>query len=215
MAAASLRYGVPIVGGHSNNRSDRGQLAVAILGRARQLLRSDAARPGDRLVMAFDLRGSFQEPYPYWDASTRAPAERLRGDLDVLCTLANDGLCRAAKDISMAGAIGTALMLCESSRVGATIDVEAVPRPTHVPLERWLLSFPSYGFVLAVRPEVLDEVLERFARRDLAAAVVGEIADGTTMTLRDATERVALWDWDEHAFIGATQRPRAAHSVRS
>ncbi|MEY3790379.1 MAG: hypothetical protein RLZ09_1215, partial [Pseudomonadota bacterium] len=56
MAEASSRYGVPVVGGHTNNRSERGQLAVAILGRAKKLLTSFDARPGDVLVMAIDLR---------------------------------------------------------------------------------------------------------------------------------------------------------------
>ncbi len=56
MAAASTAYGVPIVGGHSNTRSDQAQLAVAILGRANTLLSSFNARPGDSLMMAVDLR---------------------------------------------------------------------------------------------------------------------------------------------------------------
>ena len=107
MAAAASRYGVPIVGGHSNARADQAQLAVAILGRATRLLSSFAARPGQRLLMAVDLRGAFVEPYPYWNASTEAPAQRLRGDLEILPALAEDGLCAAAKDISMAGTLGT------------------------------------------------------------------------------------------------------------
>ncbi|MBU2408747.1 MAG: sll0787 family AIR synthase-like protein, partial [Gammaproteobacteria bacterium] len=102
MAEASARYAVPIVGGHSNNRSERPQLAVSILGRARRLLTSFNARPGDVLVMAIDLRGAYEEPFPYWNASTAAPAERLRDDLELLPALAEDGLCDAAKDISMA-----------------------------------------------------------------------------------------------------------------
>src|SRR5471032_1044647 len=63
LASASSRYGVPIVGGHSNSRCERGQLAVAILGRAKALLSSFAARPGDTLMMAIDLRGAYEEPH--------------------------------------------------------------------------------------------------------------------------------------------------------
>lgn len=130
MARASHTYGVPIVGGHSNNRSERPQLAVAILGQAKALLTSFNAYPGDKLVMAVDLRGAFEEPFPYWNASTTAPATRLRGDLELLPRLAEDRLCDAAKDISMAGAVGTAMMLLECSQVGAIIDVDAIPAPT-------------------------------------------------------------------------------------
>src|ERR1700739_2352612 len=59
MQAASQAFGVPVVGGHTNARTDRSQLAVAILGRARRLLSSFDARPGDRLGAALDLRGRY------------------------------------------------------------------------------------------------------------------------------------------------------------
>lgn len=203
MAEASQRYGVPIVGGHSNNQSARGQLAVAILGRATRLLRSAGARPGDRLVVALDLRGSYREPYAYWDASTAAPAPRLKADLSVLSALANEGLCEAAKDVSMAGVIGTALMLCESSHVGALIDVDAIPRPLGIPLERWLLTFPSYGFVLSVPQKDCRAVQERFTARDIACAVVGTVDAASAVRLGSAGDEALLWDWNLAPFIGA------------
>ena len=37
----------------------------------------------------------------------------------------------------------------EGARAGATLDVGALPRPDGAPLERWLLTFPSFGFLLA------------------------------------------------------------------
>ena len=206
MAAASARYAVPIVGGHTNSRSARGQLAVAILGRAERLLTSFDARPGDRLVMAADLRGAYQEPYPYWNASTEAPAARLRADLELLPQLAEAGLCRAAKDISMAGLLGTALMLVECSKVGATIALDALPRPAQVEddaaLLRWLSAFPSYGFVLSVAPAALDDVLARFDARDIAAVAIGEVTAARELTLVRGTERCLLWNVAETPFIG-------------
>jgi AIR synthase-related protein len=209
LAEGSRRYGVPIVGGHSNCKSARGQLAVAIVGRARKLLTSQGARPGDALLMAIDLRGAWQEPYPYWNCSTEAPAERLRADLEVLPTLAEDALCDAAKDISMAGALGTALMLLECSKVGARIDVDAIPRPAalapddEAALLRWLVAFPSYGFVLSVRPRFVDAVLARFRARDVGCAVVGEVIAQPRVTLKHRGEEAQLWDIAAEAFITA------------
>ena len=203
LALASTRYGVPIVGGHSNNRSARGSLAVAILGRARTLLTSFDARPGDTLMMAIDLRGAYEEPHPFWNASTRAPAERLRADLELLPLLAEAGLCDAAKDISNAGAVGTALMLLECSRVGAAIDVAAIPRPPGVPLARWLQSFPSYGFVFSVRPGKVDAVRAHFESRGIACAAVGEVTASPQVWLRDGDQRAPLWNVAEQAFITA------------
>jgi len=213
MAAASQRYGVPIVGGHSNNRALRGQLAVAILGRARRLLTSFNARPGDQLVMAVDLRGAYQEPYPYWNASTGAPASRLRADLELLPELAETGLCDTAKDISMAGVVGTALMLLECSKVGARIDIDAVPRPPEVHSEAellcWLTAFPSYGFILSVRPEHTAKVLARFMSRGLACAVVGEVTAAPEVLLAHQGEEALLWNVAEQAFITVREASHA------
>ncbi|MGO4329568.1 sll0787 family AIR synthase-like protein [Cupriavidus sp. 2TAF22] len=201
MAAAASRYGVPIVGGHSNARSDQAQLAVAILGRATRLLSSFAARPGQRLLMAVDLRGAFVEPYPYWNASTEAPAQRLRGDLEILPALAEDGLCGAAKDISMAGTLGTALMLLECSGVGASIDLARIPMPPGVDMQRWLTAFPSYGFLLAVDEQDVQAVSARFGARGIACADIGAIDASRTVQVKRHGERALLWDFARDAFI--------------
>ena len=214
LADASARYGVPIVGGHSNSRSERGQLAVAILGRAKRLMTSFDARPGDALMMAIDLRGAYEEPHPFWNASTRAPAERLRADIELLPQLAERGLCDAAKDISNAGAIGTALMLLECSHVGAAIDVNAIPRPAGVPLQRWLQTFPSFGFVFSVRPAHVAAVRSHFESAGIACASVGEVTAAPQVWLRDGAARALLWDVAAEPFItaGASAMPETAHA---
>src|ERR1700676_4735520 len=135
MREASRAFGVPVVGGHTHTRTDRGQLSVAILGRAKRLLTSFDARPGDRLVAAIDLRGRYREPFSNWEAATTAPAARLRADLDVLASIAESGLAASAKDISQGGIVGTAMMLAECSGVGVALDVGQVPKPEGVPLE--------------------------------------------------------------------------------
>jgi selenophosphate synthetase-related protein len=194
---------VPVVGGHSNTRSAEPQLAVSILGRANALLSSFNARPGDRLVMAVDLRGRFEDPYPFWNASVGAPPQRLRDDLELLPQLAESGLCDAAKDISMAGVLGTSLMLLECSGVGARIDLDAIPRPEHVDFERWLSAFPSYGFVLSVRDEHVNDVLARFAQRGLACATIGAVDASREVVLTQQDDSALLWSFKDSAFIGA------------
>ena len=76
-----------------------------------------------------DTRGGFRGGSLNWDAASGAPAERLRGDLALLPDLAEDGLVAAGKDISMAGLVGTVMMLCEGSGCGARLEVDAVPLP--------------------------------------------------------------------------------------
>jgi AIR synthase-related protein len=208
MAAAAAIYQVPIVGGHSNRRSEREQLSVAITGRATKLLTSFDALPAQNLVVACDLRGHYQAQYNYWNASTDAPPQRLRADLELLPSLAEDGLCIAAKDISMAGVVGTALMLLECSGIGAEIDLDAILRPPDVPLAKWLATFPSYGFILCVADAELDAVLQRFTTRDLACSVIGRTNDSRQVYLQQKStqqselQRALLWDFASEALTG-------------
>jgi uncharacterized protein len=202
MRAAAADLGVPIVGGHTNLHSPYAALAVAIVGRARALLTSFDARAGDRLVAVFDLRGRMGQDNPFFDATASGPPERMRADYELLPEIAERGLCRAAKDISMGGLFGSLLMFLESSRLGATLDIDAIPAPAGVDTTRWLLTFPSYGFLLAVSADRTKGVLATFAARGLAAAVVGSFDDGRALTLSQRGESVVAWDL---AHDGLTQ----------
>ncbi len=209
MRAAAIAYGVPIVGGHSNLATDRSQLSVAILGTARRLLTSFDARPGDRLVMAVDLRGRYRPPFANWEAATDAPHARLRADLDLLPEIAEAGLARAAKDISQGGVIGTAAMLAECSGVGITIDVTAVPRPEDVTLARWLLTFPSFGYLIAVAPGDVAEVTGLFAARGIASADIGAIEAGHHVSITDGRSVELIRDLTATPLILADTRELA------
>lgn len=200
---AASAFGVPIIGGHSNVRSDRAQLSVAILGRANKLLRSFDARPGDSLIAAIDLRGRYREPFSNWEAATDAPPARLRGDIALLAEIAEDGLAIAAKDISQGGIVGTAAMLAECSGVGITIDLNAIPKPDGVAFERWLLTFPSFGYLLSVKRQHAPEVIARFTARGIAAASIGTVGLGSRLSVSDGTTSETVWDFAQRPLIGA------------
>jgi len=202
LAVAAQRYGVPVVGGHTNMRASAPGLSVAILGRARRLLTSFDAQPGQVLVAAVDLRGRMRAPALYWDASSDAPSARLRGDLEVLAEIAEAGECGAAKDVSMAGVVGTVLMLLEASGLGGVVDLDALPRPAEVALEDWLLAFPSYGFVLSVAAAEMDAVMGRFAARGIAAAAIGGTDASRVVRLRMGEDEAVLWRFADEALVG-------------
>ena len=61
---------------------------------------------------------------------------------------------------------------------------------------------PRPTFLLSVRPEALGEVLTRFASRDIACQVVGEVDDSRTLMLKQGDARQLLWDLNTDAFIG-------------
>jgi AIR synthase-related protein len=210
---AAKAYGVPVVGGHTNIRTDRGQLSVAILGRANKLLTSFDAEPGDALIAAIDLRGRYREPFSNWEAATDAPHGRLRGDVELLPVIAEAGLSRAAKDISQGGIVGTAAMLAECSGVTIDVDVSAIPKPDEVALERWLLTFPSFGYLLSVKPWNATETIARFAARGIAAAVVGSVSRGSRVTISDGMASETIWDFAQRPLIGAGAWARLTEAV--
>ena len=155
-----------------------------MLGRAgAQLLTSFDAEPGDALIMVVDRRGAYREPFDNFQAALEAPPERLRADLALLPELAEKGLARAAKDISQGGIPGTAVMLAESSGVSIALDLDAIEPPAGVTLERWLKTFPSYGFLLSVAPRHVEPVLTMFRARELHAASIGAVKPGSQVTL--------------------------------
>ncbi len=204
LRAASEAYGVPIVGGHTNYGSAELGLAVTVLGHAVVPITSFDAEPGDVLVAAIDMRGSYRPPFDNFCAALDAPPERLRGDLELLPLIAKTGLVKAGKDISQGGIVGTALMLAECSEVSITLDLGRIEPPEGKSLERWLRTFPSFGFLLAAKPGDVDTVIARFAARDLPAAPIGRVEAGSAVSLCRGKERALFWDWRAEPYLRPT-----------
>jgi len=202
MKAASKAYNVPIVGGHTNCHSPYNALSVAILGRAKQLISSFKAQAGDRILVAIDFQGKPHPQYNFWNAATTADPAQLRENLAILPQLAQSGLCDAGKDISMGGIIGTLLMLLETSSCGAVLNVEQIPRPQELSLERWLLSFPSYGFLLSVRPDNVAAVQSCFQKQNIVCAEIGEIQSNSQLVLTSHQESIVFWDLAKQSLTG-------------
>jgi uncharacterized protein len=193
LAAASRAYDVPIVGGHTTvTGSGATLLAAAILGKAHKLITSFDARPDDCLLTAVDLRGRYRGDKPFWNASVGAPAERLRQSLRILPLIAERGWCRAGKDISNGGIIGTLSMLLACSKVGAELWLDQIPRPENVPLERWLISFPSFGYLLCVAAEDVSKTIALFNELGVACGQIGQITESPSLVLSYGSARATF-----------------------
>jgi len=201
MQAASTTFGVPVVGGHTTRVEGPTRLAAAVVGRATSLIESHSARPGQLLLAAIDVRGSFRNRSAF-NAATTASPEQLRAQLGLLPQLAESGCVRAGKDISNAGVCGTLLMLLESSQVGARLELDALPAPPRVDPLRWLTAFPSFGFLLAVDPGDAAQVCARFQALDVAAAVVGEVTADSKLVLAHGQERALYRDLQREPLTG-------------
>ncbi|MVM28516.1 sll0787 family AIR synthase-like protein [Spirosoma sp. HMF4905] len=177
MMAASIAYGVPIVGGHTCYHTESRHLAVSILGKAKKLLESKAARQSETLLMAVDMNGSYYQNYPFWNASTTADPAHLRANLSLMYELANRGLSVAAKDISMGGIIGTLAMFVKASGVGAELYLDQIPKPEGVDWEKWLVSFPSFGYLFTCKPGDENTCIDLFTSHTIQCNAIGNIIE--------------------------------------
>jgi len=202
------KLNVPMVGGHlhPDAPADCPALSVAILGRARKLLRSHLAEPGDELIFAADLSGQAGcSSVTSWDANSGKTTEELLHRLEVLPLIAEQGWACACKDVSNAGLLGTLSIMMENSGRGAMIDLSAIPCPASLTLSQWLLSFQSFGFILSARPEYSARIIGLFEGRGIDAAVVGKVLDNRTVTIAEGTESKVLFDFKKDQITGITR----------
>lgn len=211
MKEASEAYGIPIVGGHTNLRTAQPQLAASIWGRAKALITSFDAQPGDLLIACADMRGAYAGDSSNFPAFLKAPHARLRADMEILPTLGEDGLVTAGKDISQGGIAGTALMLAECSGASITIDPKRIAPPDG-DLTRWMTAFPSYGFLLTAKPAQAAAVLSRFHKLEISATIIGNVEAGSTLSLTDDTARHVIWDHAAAPYLGLAPIKEPSHA---
>ena len=194
IAWASERLGVPVVGGHLTI-GHAPSLSASCTGIATRPLHGGAARPGDVLLAAFALDGRYMsEARPFFTALHDRPPDKLRTDGDALVEVAEQGLCHAARDISMPGIAGSLLQMIEGAGCGATLDLDRLPRPPDADLERWLLTFPSFGFLLAARSEHVEAAIAAFTTRGLTCAPCGAFDDTRVLRLAAGGAEAPVWD---------------------
>lgn len=199
IAWAAELLGVQVAGGHLT-LGHPPALAASCTGLASRPLRSRNARPGDALLAAFSLEGEYRGESPYFSSLRARSAEALRDDGEALVEVAESGACHAARDISMPGAAGSLLQMIEAAGCGAILDLDRLPRPEDVSLERWLLTFPSFGFLLAGPPQSAAEACAPFLRRGLACAECGRLDETGTLRLKAGGRSAVAWDLAEEPF---------------
>jgi uncharacterized protein len=177
MRHGSELYRVPVVGGHLTVRDGPAAVSAFGLGRAAAVLSVRAAAPGQTLLAACCLEGTMRPDFPFF-SSLPNRGGLLADDVRLLPRLAESGACVAAKDVSMAGLLGSLAMLLEHGRLGATVDLDALPRPAEVPLPRWVVAFPAFSFLLCAPPAGVEACRRPFLERGLACEPVA-VLDGT------------------------------------
>ena len=205
LAEGVRKFGVPVVGGHVHPDTQYNSLSVAIIGIVKRdcVIRSDTASPGDLVIAAYDMDGRIGPNSPYsWDTTSFKEPAAVREAYLVTQEIGKRKLATAGKDISNPGLIGTLGMLCETSGVGASVDLEKVPRPDDVDFEQWLKVHPGTGYVFTADPEKSEECISVFEGAGLTAAVVGKIENGSKLDIYDKTGRVTVFDFAKESITG-------------
>jgi len=206
MRWASRLYQVPVVGGHLTITAGPPGLSAFGLGRVDRPLAACFAEPGQSLVVACCVEGRMRPDFPFFPSFDER-GERLAGDVRLLAQGASRGWVAAAKDVSMAGLVGSLAMLLECNRLGVTVDLDALPVPAGVSLEQWVSCFPCFAFLLCVPSGRETECLRAFVGRGLAAAVVGTV-DGTGyLRVSSAGEVATVFDLGTESVTNLARSP--------
>jgi uncharacterized protein len=193
---------VPIVGGHLTVNPNTKSLSAFALGHCPgPALSADAVRPGQQLGLLVFLEGEMRTDFPFFRSFTERGTE-LAGDIRLLAELAVDGSVVAAKDVSMAGLLGSLAMLLEPTRTGITVDLADIPLPEGVDFERWLICFPCFAFLICSPSDRVDDVIASATKRGLTYAPLGLLNDSGQLNIRDNDQTAMVVDLQIEEVIG-------------
>ena len=194
-------YDVPLLGGHLTHSDGPPAVSAFGVGRAEAVLSMTNAAPGQAVVLGCATDGEMRTDFPFFRAFDQR-GDRSAGDVRLLAELAESGACRSAKDVSMAGIIGSLAMLLEHGKWGVEVDLDALPRPDGVALDRWLTCFPSFAFLVTSPPDRVAEVRAAFHDRDLEAGVIGVVDDTGLIRMASAGHSQVVLDLSVEAVTG-------------
>jgi len=198
LIAGSHTFKIPIVRGHTNPRSSSTYVVGSATGTVQKddLLTAGGALANNILVLLFDPEGQRGAHYTLgWDSVTDRPSDEIVQRLSVMNILAEQHLLTASKDVSVAGIVGTAVMMLEYSGMGGILFLDEVEksRPSEIPLEDWLRMYISLGFLVATSKENYSK-LEHVARdHSLFPCIIGAVDNSKEIKLAlDGEERIVF-----------------------
>lgn len=177
-------YGLVLLKMHTHPDTSYDAIDGCVVGIAKNVIPSSTAKPGQEIIVAIDMNGKAgSKGWVYcFDTTQSRPSSYVRRLIDGMILTAERGLASASRDISAPGLLGSLAMLCESSGVGAVIDLSLIPSPPGIDLEVWLKMYPSFGFILtSERPQECIEHLKEFG---YAASRAGKITNDKRIVVR-------------------------------
>jgi len=196
------KYGLKLLKGHLHPDTSYDSVDAAVVGVTKNFIPGHTAKVGDYLVMGVDLDGRFgaKSWVLCFDSTATKPSGDILDRLDAMVEIAEKRLAHAARDISSPGIIGTIGMLCESSRVGAQVKLDLIPKPQTVKLKQWLMTYPSIGFIVSTsKPE---DCVAIFEKHGLTASTIGKIVERKVILLSHGTQRQIFINLNKESIFG-------------
>ena len=203
------KFGVPMVGGHFHPDTPYNALDVAITGIVDKddLITSCGARPGHKVIVGIDLEGKMHPQFHLnWDSTTLRSDNMVQDQIRVMNELARKHLVTSGRDISNPGTLGTLGMLLEASGVGATVELNEIPRNDNVSWEDWLRLYPGSGFVLTVDEDKAPECLKILNGVKITSRVVGNIIEEKKLYLTDNNQKEIVFDFNRDEIMGIQEK---------
>ena len=191
------KFNIPLVGGHLHPDSEFDSLGIAITGIAEKdkLITSSGAKIGDKILVAIDINGRQHPDFPLnWDTTYLKDKKIVQDQIKIMQKIGEYNLVSAGKDISNPGTLGTLEMLCETSKVGAKINLEQIPKNNNVSWEDWLKSYPGAGFVLTAPENNTQKIIEILEKYEFKVNTVGNIIKDKKMYVKYKNEELTLFD---------------------
>jgi putative methanogenesis marker protein 2 len=199
------KFGVPMVGGHVHPDAPYNSLDVSITGIMNRddIITSYGARPGDKVLVAIDLEGKIHPQFHLnWDTTTMKSPQLVQDQIRAMNELAQKHLLTAGKDISNPGTLGTLGMLLETSNVGATVELEKIPRNSTVSWEDWLRLYPGSGFVLTAQEKNVSQIIQILEKVNITTRVVGHIIPEKKLYLTSEGDSEVVFDFSTDKITG-------------
>lgn len=200
--SALKRYELKVLKGHVHPDTAYDAIDAMVLGVAKRIIPGNGIRPDDYIIVAIDLKGEYKRRgwLRTFNSTIMKNRNQIKLRLDSMRIIAESELASASTDLSGAGIVGSIAMLCEANNVGAIIHLDSIPKPSSIPLEDWLLTYPAIGF--AVTTSKPYECLNILRQHELSAQIVGKVKDDAKITLQlNGLEEVFL-DLENSSLLG-------------
>ena len=203
------KFNVPMVGGHLHPDAEYNSLDVAIAGIASKdsLITSSGAKVGDKVLVAIDTDGRQYPGIPLnWDTTYEKDAKLVQDQIKIMQKIAEEHLPSAGKDISNPGTLGTLEMLLEASGVGASVELEKIPRNEDVDWDMWLRAYPGAAFVMTAPEENAQAIIDALSPYSFEVAVIGEVIEEKKLYLSSGDEKLVLFDQNSNPVLVMNQQ---------